>query len=74
MADKAAAKPSFLKRAKKFFTETKSEIKKVTWPDRQKLVHNTAVIIAFIIVITLILWVLDTGFSALFSLTTKFIA
>ncbi len=74
MAENTSTKAGFLKRARKFFTETKSELKKVTWPDKQKLIHNTAVILIFIAVVTVILYVLDTGFAALFQAMTKYIA
>ena len=32
-------------RAKRFFKECKAEVKKVTWPTKEQLIHNTAIII-----------------------------
>lgn len=55
----------------KFFREAKSELKKVTWPSKDQLVHNTLIILAFIIVATVILSVLDVGFAKLFQLLTS---
>lgn len=55
----------------KFFRETKAELKKVTWPTRKQLVHNTLIILVFIAIICVILAVLDVGFSWLFGLLTK---
>lgn len=40
-----ANKPSFGTRVKRFFKDTKAELKKVTWPDKEQLIHNTGVII-----------------------------
>ncbi len=45
--------------AGKFFRETKSEIKKVSWPSKTQLFHNTAVILAFVIIMTVILFLFD---------------
>ncbi|MBQ7574852.1 MAG: preprotein translocase subunit SecE [Clostridia bacterium] len=59
-------KQSGLQRLTKFFKETKAELRKVTWPSKDQLVHNTSIIIAFIIIFTVILSVLDFGFQELF--------
>lgn len=64
-------KLGFGARMKKFFKDTKSELKKVTWPTKEQLIHNTGVIIVFIIIITAILSVLDFGFAKLFQLITN---
>lgn len=64
-------KASFGERVSKFFKETKSELKKVTWPTKEQLIHNTGVIITFIIIVTIILSVLDIGFAKLFELLTS---
>ena len=45
-----ANKPSFGTRVKRFFKDTKAELKKVTWPDKEQLIHNTGVIIVFILI------------------------
>lgn len=47
----------------KFFRETKSEIKKVSWPSAKQLFHNTAIILAFVIIMTIILFLFDKVFS-----------
>lgn len=64
-------KLSFGERAKRFFRDTKAELKKVTWPTKDQLIHNTGVIIVFIIIITVILSVLDVAFAQLFKLLTN---
>lgn len=58
-------KKSFFSRLGKFFKETKSELKKVTWPDKKTVKKNTGVILVFIIIVALFLFVCDSAFSAL---------
>lgn len=55
----------------KFFKETKSEMKKVTWPGKDQLIHNTLIILAFIIITCVVLAVCDVAFSWLLGLVTK---
>ena len=55
----------------KFFKETKAELKKVSWPTKEQLFNNTLIIVVFIAIATIILSVLDVGFTWLFSLITK---
>ena len=61
----------FGEKAKKFFKECKAELKKVTWPTKEQLIHNSSVIIVFIAIITVILSVLDVAFAKLFSIVTN---
>lgn len=58
-------------RIKKFFKDTKAELKKVSWPTKEQLIHNTGVIIVFILIVTVILSVLDFGFLKLFQLLSS---
>ena len=58
-------------RAMKFFRETKSEMKKVSWPSKDQLVRNTVVILAFVIIMTIVLSLVDFGFERLLSLIVK---
>ena len=69
MADTTANKKKVNKLAK-FFQETKSELKKVTWPSKDQLIHNTLIILAFIIITCIILSVCDAAFSWLIKLLT----
>ena len=59
--------------AKKFdvaksFRETRSEIKKVTWPNRKELIQHTEVVVTSIILVGAILWVVDLAFGELLNL------
>lgn len=58
-------------RIMKFFRETKSEMKKVSWPSKEQLIRNTGVILAFVVIMTIILSLVDFGFERLLSLIVK---
>ena len=68
MADNKTVKRA---RSMRFFRETRSEMKKVSWPTKEQLFHNTVVILAFVIITTIILSLLDLGFEKLLSLIVK---
>ncbi len=52
----------------RFLKETKAELKKVTWPTKEQLIHNTGVILVFIIFACVILSLLDFGFQQIMQL------
>ena len=58
-------------KAMKFFRETKSELKKVSWPSKSQLINNTVVILSFIVIATLVLSLLDVGFQKLLAFVIK---
>lgn len=62
--NKAAKKP-FFSRLKKYFKDTKSELKKVTWPSKEQLKKNTGVILVFIIIAAIFLFVCDIAFGGI---------
>ena len=47
----------------RFMRETKVELKKVTWPTKQELIANTAVVL-----IAVVIWVIDSFFNVVFRL------
>jgi preprotein translocase subunit SecE len=51
-----------------FFTEVRSELKKVTWPSRKEVYSTTLVVIATSILFGFYLWGLDLVFSRIMSL------
>lgn len=55
----------------KYFKECKAELKKVTWPSKDQIIHNTGIILAFIAIVTIILSLLDVGFAKLFQTLTN---
>ena len=52
------------KQKNSYFKEMKSELKKVVWPTPKELANSTASVIAFVVVITLIVLVLDLCFDS----------
>ena len=70
-APKKSDKPSFGERIKKFFRDYGSELKKITWSSKKDVKSNTIVVIASIVVVGLIIFALDMGFSALISALGK---
>ena len=54
-----AKKLGFFERIKKFFRETKSELKKVVYPTPKQLINNTAVVLLCVLIVGIFVWVLD---------------
>ena len=48
-----------------FFEGVQTEMKKVTWPDRDQLRNATAVILVFVIILAIIIGLMDSVFSAI---------
>lgn len=48
--------------------EAKTEIRKVVWPTRQETTQTTLIVVAFVLLMSLILWGLDTFLGWLVSL------
>lgn len=72
---KAEAKKNAEKNAKKpapkstgFFKSVSIELKKVHWPDKEHVVKYTGMVFGVVIVLGVVVWLLDTGFSAALSL------
>ena len=51
---------------KKFLREVRTELKKVTWPTRQQLMAYTAVVLVAVILVSVLIWILDTAFAFAF--------
>ena len=54
-----------------YIKETKSELKRVSWPSRKELLKNTGVVLTVVISSTLLVWVLDSVFSSALGLILK---
>ena len=48
-----------------FLSDVRSEMKKVTWPDRKQLFELTRVVIIFVFIIAVLIWLLDTILQAI---------
>ena len=58
----------FIRKGIKFLKETKSELKKVNWPDRKQLTVYTGVVLMTVAIVSVYFWILDTGFLGLIQL------
>ncbi len=54
-----------------YVKETKSELKRVSWPSRKELLKNTGVVLTVVISSTLLVWVLDSVLSGALGLMLK---
>ena len=61
-------KPNIFLRAIIFLNCVLSELKKVTWLNKQELVQHTGIVAGVVTIFTLLTWVVDTGLGALAAL------
>ncbi len=61
-------KPNIFKRAIAFLKGVLSELKKVTWLNKQELVQHTGIVAGVVTIFTLLTWAVDTGLGALAAL------
>ncbi|MGN1411519.1 MAG: preprotein translocase subunit SecE [Oscillospiraceae bacterium] len=45
----------------KYFKDLKSELKKVVWPSKKKVINNTSVVLGSIVIMGIFVGLLDTG-------------
>ena len=55
--------PSFREKVKKFFSDYKSELKKVTWSSKEDVRRNTVTVIVVIAALVIVIAILDMIFS-----------
>jgi len=60
---KKPQKDGMFKKFAKYLRDTRSEVKKVVWPDRQQIVNNSIIVIISIGIIGAIIGMLDFGFA-----------
>jgi len=51
---------TIVERTRDFTAEVVAEIKKVTWPDWPQLKQWTLVVIVFVVIVSAIIWLMDT--------------
>ena len=70
--DKKAAAKKSEKKSKfhpvKTFKEMWSELKKVTWPSKKDLIRQSTVVVVFVLILTVLVGLIDTGLSAMLKL------
>lgn len=59
------AKPGFFKRIGNYIKSTFTELKKVNWLSGEELFKSTLVVFGMVAVLTVIVWIMDTGLGAL---------
>ena len=75
-APKAEKKPKkdkvkFTERVGKFWRDYKSEFKKIVWPSKDETLKMSILVIVAIVIASIGIFLLDTGFSAAFSALGK---
>lgn len=65
---KEAVKPGFFSRMKKNFKVSFAELKKVHWPTLNENLTYTGVVLATVAIMAVLIWVADSGITALFRL------
>lgn len=51
MADHAVSKkPGFIAKAKRFFRDVKGEFKKIVWPDKNHIIHDTIIVLVVVVI------------------------
>ena len=57
-------------RVKKYFRETISEVKKISWPSKKELTNYTIAVIVIILIFVSLLSVIDFGLSRILELVS----
>ena len=61
----AEKKPNLIQKTKKFFSDCKSERKKIVWPSIKTTFKNTGVVLTSIIISSIFIGLLDFGLTKL---------
>ena len=46
-----------------FIKESKNELKRITWPAKNKIIRSTSVVLTAIILLTVTVWLIDSVFN-----------
>lgn len=58
-------------RMARFFREVRAELGKVVWPSRKEIVAYTGVVIVSVLLVSALIWVVDSAISQLLLLIIK---
>ena len=58
-------------RVTKFIKDVRSEMKKVTWPNRKELVSYTTVVFTTVILAAVFIWIVDIAFGRILGLIIR---
>lgn len=53
----------FFVKCGRFIKESSREFKRVTWPDKEKVLKSTTVVLSTVALITLFIWLVDSVFN-----------
>ncbi|OHD65745.1 MAG: preprotein translocase subunit SecE [Spirochaetes bacterium RBG_13_51_14] len=54
-----------------YIRESKDELKKVTWPTRDEVTSYTIVVVVTVLIVSLFLWMVDSGLMYVINLVMK---
>jgi preprotein translocase subunit SecE len=60
-----------LRKAIAYVRDSKDELKKVTWPSRDEVTSFTIVVVVTVVILSIFLWLVDTGLVFLIKYVTK---
>jgi len=60
-----------VKEVLQFIRESKEELRKVTWPNRDEVTSFTIVVVVTVVFISIFLWLIDTGLMALIKVVLR---
>lgn len=60
-----------MNKIKKFFLTVKSEMVKVSWPNREELLNSTTVVLVSTAILTVFVYIIDLFFTLLVGLIIK---
>ena len=63
-AEKQTSKPKRFARIRNYFSQVRSEMRRVVWPSREELKNYSVAVIAMLIIFGVAVWVVDTGVAA----------
>lgn len=47
----------------RFIVESKNELKRITWPTKQKIIKTTTVVLSAVLLLTAFVWLVDSVFN-----------
>ncbi len=51
-----------------FFKESREELRKVTWPDREEVLNSTIIILVAVVFVSIALFIMDAIFEGMFDM------
>lgn len=60
-----------IKKAIEFVRESREELKKVTWPDKDEVTSFTIVVVVAVAIMSMFLWFVDQGLMLLIKVVMK---